>query len=123
MADHRVTQVRIANHSYFTYVDQKSSPPGILNNALNITVFEGNVSVLQCSAEGYPVPAVDEYSWKKDGVAIQMGNRFSRFAGGSLRIEQTKFEDQGLYECEVKNTEGTVALNMVLTVRGRYKQT
>lgn len=99
-------------------VEKRFSPPRILNNAFNITVFEGNVSELHCSAEGYPVPAVEEYSWKKDGVAIQMGHRFSRFAGGSLRIEQTKFEDQGLYECEVKNSLGTANLSIALSVRG-----
>lgn len=107
----------VSNPAKLFLKDQQTSPPRILNKALDVTVFEGNVSKLQCTAEGYPAPAVEEYSWKKDGVAIQMGNRFSRFAGGSLRIEQTKFEDQGLYECEVKNSRGSATLYIYLTVR------
>lgn len=107
-------------HTHFLScsIDQQPSPPRILNEALDITVFEGEIGRLQCTAEGYPAPAVEEYSWKKNGVAIQMGNRFSRFAGGSLRIGRTKFEDQGLYECEVKNSKGSATLFMNLTVRG-----
>lgn len=65
---------------------------------------------------------MEEYGWKKDGVGIQMGHRFSRFAGGSLRIERTEFEDQGLYECEVKNSRGSTSLYMYLTVRGEYER-
>ena len=115
----QAAHIRIAYYfSILHYADQQTSPPRILNKALDVTVFEGNVSKLQCTAEGYPAPAVEEYSWKKDGVAIQMGHRFSRFAGGSLRIEQTKFEDQGLYECEVKNSRGSATLFIYLTVRG-----
>ncbi|XP_074633719.1 cell adhesion molecule DSCAML1-like isoform X3 [Acropora palmata] len=95
----------------------KSSPPRLLNDAFNLTVLEGDVSELQCTASGYPVPAVVEYSWKKDGKPLQMGNRFSRFAGGSLRIEQTTFQDQGLYECVVKNSRGSTAISVHLTVR------
>ena len=104
----------------FDFLDQQASPPRILNEAFNITVQEGDTSKLQCMAEGFPVPAVEEYSWKKDGVAIQMGHRFSRFAGGSLRIESTQFNDQGLYECTVKNSGGTTTLHMYLTVLGKY---
>ena len=74
--------------------------------------------MLQCSAEGYPAPAVEEYRWSKDGVSIQMGDRFSRFAGGSLRIERTKLQDQGLYKCEVNNSRGSKSLLTYLTVRG-----
>lgn len=74
--------------------------------------------MLQCSAEGYPVPAVEEYRWSKDGVTIQMGDRFSRFAGGSLRIERTTLQDQGLYTCEVNNSRGSKTLLTYLTLRG-----
>ena len=90
----------------------------MLNEGLNVTVLEGEVSELQCAAHGYPVPAIEEYNWKKDGGSLRMGNRLSRFAGGSLRIENTQFQDQGLYECVVKNSEGTAAISMYLSVRG-----
>ena len=73
-------------------------------------------------AEGYPVPTVEEYTWKKDGVPRQMGERFSRFAGGSLRIDKTQFEDQGLYECTVKNSKGSATLHMYLTVLGEHEK-
>ena len=73
-------------------------------------------------AEGYPVPTVEEYTWKKHGVPRQMGERFSRFAGGSLRIDKTQFEDQGLYECTVKNSRGSTTLHMYLTVLGEYEK-
>lgn len=92
-------------------------PPHMLNEGLNITVLEGEVSELQCAAHGYPVPAIEEYNWKKDGGSLRMGNRLSRFAGGSLRIENTQFQDQGLYECVVKNSEGTAAISIYLSVR------
>lgn len=100
------------------FLEQLPSPPRILNEVLNITVKEGDTSKLQCMAEGYPVPTVEEYTWKKDGVPRQMGERFSRFAGGNLRIDKTQFEDQGLYKCTVKNSKGTASLYMYLTVLG-----
>ena len=102
--------------SFFS--EQQPSPPWILNKAFNITVKEGDTSKLQCVAEGYPVPTVEEYTWKKDGVPRQMRERFSRFAGGSLRIDKTQFEDQGLYECTVKTSRGSATLHMYLTVLG-----
>ena len=85
---------------------------------MNVTVQEGDTTKLQCVAEGYPVPTVEEYTWKKDGVPIQMGHRFSRFAGGSLSIDSTQFGDQGLYECAVKNSKGSANLYIYLTVLG-----
>ena len=72
-------------------------------------------------AEGFPIPAVEDYSWRKDGVVIQMGHRFSRFAGGSLKIKPTQFQDQGLYECTVKNSKGNNTLYVYLTVLGEYR--
>lgn len=103
---------------FFIFVEQQPSPPRILNEAFNITVQEGETTRLQCSAEGYPVPTVEQYTWKKDVVSIQMGHRFSRFAGGSLSIDRTQFGDQGLYECTVKNSKGSATLYMYLTVLG-----
>ena len=91
----------------------------MISDAFNITVLEGNTSELQCTAEGYPVPISDEYSWRKDGITIQMGNRFSRFAGGSLRIERTTFNDQGWYDCEVKSNGISAAMRVYLTVKGK----
>ena len=87
-----------------------------------MTVKEGDTSKLQCMAEGYPVPTVEEYTWKKDGVPRQMGERFSRFAGGSLRIDKTQFEDQGVYECTVKNSRGSATIHMYLTVLGECEK-
>ena len=64
---------------------------------------------------------MEDYSWRKDGVVIQMGHRFSRFAGGSLKIKPTQFQDQGLYECTVKNSKGNNTLYVYLTVLGEYR--
>lgn len=96
--------------------DQQETPPRVLTKPFNITIQEGDTSKLQCVAEGFPIPAVEDYSWRKDGVVIQMGHRFSRFAGGSLKIKPTQFQDQGLYECTVKNSKGNNTLYVYLTV-------
>lgn len=47
------------------------------------------------------------------------GPRFSVHDNGTLEIYSAKKEDAGLYTCFAKNTEGSSAINVMLSVKGR----
>nr|XP_018910641.1 PREDICTED: protein sidekick isoform X1 [Bemisia tabaci] len=63
-------------------------------------VIEGRTKILQCQALGNPIPV---YRWLKDGREI--GDYTSEYYH---RIQNTKKEDGGSYQCIAKNDVGSI---------------
>ncbi|XP_061596195.1 Down syndrome cell adhesion molecule a isoform X1 [Cololabis saira] len=84
----------------------------------------GKSVILNCSAEGYPVPTIQwEYS-KGAGVpqfnpiALNSGFRIEGLVNGSLLIKHVLEEDSGFYLCRVSNDVGAdVSKSMYLNVK------
>ncbi|XP_010775238.1 Down syndrome cell adhesion molecule homolog, partial [Notothenia coriiceps] len=84
----------------------------------------GKAVILNCSAEGYPVPTIQwEYS-KGAGVpqfrsiALNSGFRIEVLVNGSLFIKHVLEEDSGFYLCRVSNDVGAdVSKSMYLNVK------
>uniref|UniRef100_A0A3P8N7U0 Down syndrome cell adhesion molecule a n=1 Tax=Astatotilapia calliptera TaxID=8154 RepID=A0A3P8N7U0_ASTCA len=84
----------------------------------------GKAVILNCSAEGYPVPTIQwEYS-KGAGVPqfkpipLNSGFRIEVLVNGSLLIKHVLEEDSGFYLCRVSNDVGAdVSKSMYLNVK------
>ena len=83
-------------------------PPSIANKTDPPTVFTGDSFILNCSANGYPIPVV---RWFKDGSLI--------YQNTSLAFPSLNQSDTGLYMCNASNIAGSDTYEVQLVVRGR----
>lgn len=68
------------------------------------TTSIGETSVLECMASGSPRPKL---RWLKDGEPLDVTQRHFFTADNQLLIiVETRWEDAGLYTCEMSNTLG-----------------
>uniref|UniRef100_A0A8D0CIV8 Cell adhesion molecule DSCAM n=1 Tax=Scleropages formosus TaxID=113540 RepID=A0A8D0CIV8_SCLFO len=84
----------------------------------------GKAVILNCSAEGYPVPTIVWKYSKGAGVpqfqsiALNSGFRIQMLVNGSLLIKHLLEEDSGYYLCKVSNDVGAdVSKSMYLNVK------
>ncbi|XP_058884084.1 cell adhesion molecule DSCAM isoform X1 [Acipenser ruthenus] len=82
----------------------------------------GKAVILNCSAEGYPVPTIVWKYSKGAGVPqfqpIALNGRIQLLINGSLLIKHVVEEDSGYYLCKVSNDVGAdVSKSMYLTVK------
>ncbi|XP_064008619.1 cell adhesion molecule DSCAM isoform X7 [Pogoniulus pusillus] len=82
----------------------------------------GKAVILNCSAEGYPVPTIVWKYSKGAGVPqfqpIALNGRIQLLINGSLLIKHVLEEDSGYYLCKVSNDVGAdVSKSMYLTVK------
>ncbi|XP_007452945.1 PREDICTED: Down syndrome cell adhesion molecule-like [Lipotes vexillifer] len=82
----------------------------------------GKPVILNCSAEGYPVPTIVWKFSKGAGVPqfqpIALNGRIQVLSNGSLLIKHVVEEDSGYYLCKVSNDVGAdVSKSMYLTVK------
>ncbi|KAM9038181.1 LOW QUALITY PROTEIN: cell adhesion molecule DSCAM [Sarcophilus harrisii] len=82
----------------------------------------GKAVILNCSAEGYPVPTIVWKFSKGAGVPqfqpIVLNGRIQVLTNGSLLIKHVVEEDSGYYLCKVSNDVGAdVSKSMYLTVK------
>ncbi|NXL66328.1 DSCAM protein, partial [Chordeiles acutipennis] len=82
----------------------------------------GKAVILNCSAEGYPVPTIIWKYSKGAGVPqfqpIALNGRIQLLTNGSLLIKHVLEEDSGYYLCKVSNDVGAdVSKSMYLTVK------
>ncbi|XP_012414426.1 cell adhesion molecule DSCAM [Trichechus manatus latirostris] len=81
----------------------------------------GKAVILNCSAEGYPVPTIVWKFSKGAGVPqfqpIALNGRIQVLSNGSLLIKHVVEEDSGYYLCKVSNDVGAdVSKSMYLTI-------
>ncbi|XP_071994900.1 cell adhesion molecule DSCAM isoform X6 [Engystomops pustulosus] len=94
------------------FVVQPTDQDGIFRKAV----------ILNCSAEGYPVPTIVWKYSKGAGVPqfqpIALNGRIQLLSNGSLLIKHILEEDSGYYLCKVSNDVGAdVSKSMYLTVK------
>ena len=101
---------------YSIYYITLTVVPDIAALEPNVTVIEGSMATLTCSATGDPVPF---QSWSWNGNVLTSGGRYQISGNGSvLTVEQvTEAQDEGVFTCHASNEAGedsaTVTLNVL----------
>ncbi|KAG8447614.1 hypothetical protein GDO86_014935 [Hymenochirus boettgeri] len=91
---------RVGKHFRLTVLE----PPSIEGSILpkDVSLISGSSLELECRATGIPAP---EITWEKDGRPLSRPDLLSR-NGTTLRIEQVKAEDAGVYVCVATSPSG-----------------
>lgn len=91
-------------------------PPMILTeNDEDYSAVEGKRVMMHCKVFSSPPSAI---TWSKDDTSDSVeGPRFSVHDNGTLEIYSAEKEDTGPYTCFAKNTEGSSAINVMLSVK------
>ncbi|KAM4699565.1 cell adhesion molecule DSCAM isoform 2-T2 [Discoglossus pictus] len=97
-------------------------PPKFVVQPTDQDGIYGKAVILNCSAEGYPVPTIVWKYSKGAGVPqfqpIALNGRIQLLSNGSLLIKHVLEEDSGYYLCKVSNDVGAdVSKSMYLTVK------
>uniref|UniRef100_A0A674NBW4 Neural cell adhesion molecule L1-like protein n=1 Tax=Takifugu rubripes TaxID=31033 RepID=A0A674NBW4_TAKRU len=92
-------------------------PPMILTqDDEDYSAVEGKGVMMHCKVFSSPPSAI---TWSKDDTSDSVeGPRFSVHDNGTLEIYSAEKEDSGPYTCFAKNTEGSSAINVMLSVKG-----
>uniref|UniRef100_A0A8C2CSD3 Contactin 2 n=1 Tax=Cyprinus carpio TaxID=7962 RepID=A0A8C2CSD3_CYPCA len=105
-----------ANYFCFTTINMDISTKSIFSKAVQLTVYPdglvrfpaetyaltGQTAQLECFAYGNPIPKIH---WRKVGGILPPKVGASA-EGPILIIPELNFDDEGMYECEVYNSEG-----------------
>ena len=70
-------------------------------------VLEGQSAKLVCKVSGKPTPEIE---WLKNGVRVRESRRIKSKLNGNectLRITETRLDDDGVYKCVIRNDLGT----------------
>ncbi|XP_029682932.1 neural cell adhesion molecule L1-like protein isoform X1 [Takifugu rubripes] len=91
-------------------------PPMILTqDDEDYSAVEGKGVMMHCKVFSSPPSAI---TWSKDDTSDSVeGPRFSVHDNGTLEIYSAEKEDSGPYTCFAKNTEGSSAINVMLSVK------
>lgn len=92
--------------------------PTITVEPVETVVDAGSTVVLNCQAEGEPVPVIE---WSRQGRSLLGNERISTLNNGSLRLSSAQKEDTAEYECVARNFLGSVLVRVTLTVRGELR--
>ena len=78
-------------------------------------VFWGKTKVLRCEGEGTPTPSV---AWFKDAIALPSTawSHIAVAANQSLVVNNAGKEDEGIYQCVIRNEAGSASTYTVLKV-------
>uniref|UniRef100_A0A3Q3VUQ2 receptor protein-tyrosine kinase n=1 Tax=Mola mola TaxID=94237 RepID=A0A3Q3VUQ2_MOLML len=89
--------------------------PWLIQNLTNQDVNSSSTLRLSCLAMGVPRPDI---MWYKNGIPVKQGQGITLGDDGVLTIDRVKKDDEGVYECVAKNTEGDAKTSAVVTVLG-----
>lgn len=91
------------------------APPIVVKGPQDTEVIEGEGLDLPCELTGDPKPVV---SWHRESGKLPEG-RSRVLLDNTLRIEETRPEDQGRYICKGHNEGGNVTIAVKLFVYGK----
>ena len=77
--------------------------PVTMNVGDNLTAASNTTITIRCPTSGVPTPVV---TWRKDGVQITEGDRFSITVDNSLVIKGADVKESALYTCIVQTAFG-----------------
>ncbi|OPJ84914.1 peroxidasin [Patagioenas fasciata monilis] len=87
------------------YFDTPSKPTFVIQPQ-NTEVLMGESVTLECGVSGHPHPRI---SWTLGtGSPLPQDSRFTITSSGGLFIRNVTFSDQGQYNCNASNTEGSI---------------
>lgn len=78
-------------------------PPQVIREPQDTTPSSGETVELTCIINGDPTPKI---TWIRNTEQITATSRIHVLPNGSLRIEQVRSEDNGIYECIGRNEVG-----------------
>uniref|UniRef100_A0A672MB72 Matrix remodeling associated 5 n=1 Tax=Sinocyclocheilus grahami TaxID=75366 RepID=A0A672MB72_SINGR len=83
-----------------------------------MTVYLGNSALLECQAQGLPIPNI---SWvlPDRSVVRAISNREQKvmlFTNGTLQVKNTNYLDKGIYKCIASNAAGADMLSVRLQI-------
>ncbi|GFS41621.1 peroxidasin [Nephila pilipes] len=91
------------------------APPVFLERPRDQEALQGNTVELICLVEGLPRPVL---SWSKDGIRLyNKGRVYLLKDGTTLRIEEVREEDGGIYTCHAENESGLRNSSALLMIR------
>lgn len=101
------------NITFFFYVKIQTDKPELLVSASPdpIQVTKGKPLYLNCSADGNPSPT---YTWTLPFNSSSIQDR------SVFTVNSVGFEHEGVYNCTVRNTEGTVEVKFNVNVKGEF---
>ncbi|XP_047376654.1 hemicentin-1 isoform X1 [Sciurus carolinensis] len=104
-ANYTCVASNIAGKTTREFILTVNVPPNIKGGPQSLVVLLNKSTVLECSAEGVPIPRI---TWRKDGT-ILVGNhaRYSILENGFLHIQSAQVTDTGRYLCMATNAAGT----------------
>ncbi|XP_068079803.1 matrix-remodeling-associated protein 5 [Danio rerio] len=84
----------------------------------DVTVYIGNTALLQCQAQGLPIPNI---SWMLPDRSMLRSvsntqQKIMLLANGTLQIKQTNYLDTGVYKCIASNAAGADMLSVRLQI-------
>ncbi|XP_070178153.1 neogenin-like isoform X2 [Littorina saxatilis] len=88
-------------------------PPEFKKKPTNIFAHPNSDVMLECEAEGRPVP---ETTWYKNGDRLYPSDYFQLVAGSNLKILGLVKSDEGIYQCFASNTLGNVQASAQLMI-------
>ncbi|GFT51376.1 peroxidasin [Trichonephila clavipes] len=91
------------------------APPVFLERPRDQEALQGNTVELICLVEGLPRPVL---SWSKDGIPLSNRGRVYLLKDGTtLRIEEVRETDGGIYTCHAENESGQRNSSALLMIR------
>ena len=89
------------------------TPAPVLNvEASDVVTAAGQPTTLICEASGTPAPTV---TWSRGGESLDK-ERFIQLADGSLFVNDTDLQDEGMYMVQAENSAGDQAAHIRLFV-------
>ena len=82
----------------------------------NVTALTNTRIIIQCHANGVPIPAV---TWTKDGQEIANDDRYTVQDDDSLLIKESDEADTGLYTCTADSVAGQDSASSTMQIVGK----
>ncbi|KAG1956198.1 matrix-remodeling-associated protein [Pimephales promelas] len=101
-----------------TLVVSAHGPKVTLPRHQDVTVFLGNSALLECQAQGLPIPNI---SWVLPNRSVVRAastseQKITLFANGTLQVKDTNYLDRGVYKCIASNAAGADMLSVRLQI-------
>ncbi|XP_062871146.1 neural cell adhesion molecule L1.1 [Trichomycterus rosablanca] len=113
--EYTCTSTNTEGHVTHSYTVSVEAAPYWTKQPQNALYSPGENVRLDCQAEGIPTPHID---WKINGVPISETSEEQRrkVSGGVLILNNVRFGDTAVYQCEASNKHGTILTNTYIHI-------
>ena len=110
-------KIKKSNKSFVRYDKKKSVYHLTTGDSLKTTA--GHDVLIECTASGTPEPNV---IWEMNSLELKNSSRTYLYPNGTLRIEDLKYTDSGLYKCMALNSKGVDTSVSLLVILGEFHE-